>query len=84
MFLLCGLPKEREVLAEKIVQNIWDSGDWQEVMWTRLGFKKEMDGSLLARWVRKLEFAKQNNVTVTAEEFAIQTVDANFAHWVVE
>ena len=76
------LTSNKKLLAEQLVQKTWGSGEWQSVVRARIGFKDEIDDFLRLRWTEHQELARRNDFTISPEEFAMQTVDINFAHLV--
>jgi hypothetical protein len=53
-------------------------GEWQSIIAAEMDFPDHLPAKLRATWKHNCELARNNNVTLTAQQFAELVVDENF------
>ncbi len=71
-------PKKR-ALAQVLVHRTWGEGDWLEVIRRELHLNDSIGEQLKKMWRNNKAIARQQNTTLTPEEYAKMVVDSNWS-----
>ena len=72
--------KRLEAMAPKLCQIYGTTGDWRAAIAKAMAFSETMPSSIREMWSKNQQIARQNGTSLTAQEFAVMFVDANFPH----
>jgi hypothetical protein len=67
-----------EEITPKLRSTYHRKGEWQSIMAAEMDFPDHLPAELRAMWEHNCELARNNNVTLTAQQFAELVVDENF------
>jgi hypothetical protein len=68
-----------KIMAPKLQSIYGGGGDWQDAIAAAMHMPAEMPEAVRDMWIRNLEIARANGVTLHPQEFAEMFVDENFA-----
>ena len=74
------LPPHKVNALHNLMQQVFGNvKDWREALRNQLGLDAKIDDSIRVMWADALRIAKETNETLTAEGFAHEFVNQNFA-----
>ncbi|HLX63856.1 MAG TPA: hypothetical protein VKX17_21470 [Planctomycetota bacterium] len=73
------LDPKRRALAQKLVHSTWGKGNWLEVTRKQLKIKEGIGDYLKKKWRENLVIAREKNLSLTPNDFAVAIVDANWS-----